>query len=69
MLLIKKLLLSAAHLFWSMANNTFHFHFGMMDPTIYDIFALLGLPPLGAEANTLLIYTEASYTFSNRCAE
>ena len=42
-----KPLLNAALYFWSVSTNSFHFNFGMMSPTLYDLAALFGLKPAG----------------------
>ncbi|MDV3201112.1 MAG: hypothetical protein Q8877_02820 [Sweet potato little leaf phytoplasma] len=45
-------MIGAASYFWSRSTNTFHFHYGMMTPTLLDVAALTGLRP-NAEVLTL----------------
>ncbi|PNX96851.1 hypothetical protein L195_g020066 [Trifolium pratense] len=37
----------AALRFFESSTNTFHFECGMMTPTLFDIAAITGLPPIG----------------------
>ena len=48
-------LLTSLLCFWSPATNTFSFPKGFMTPTVADIFALLGLRPMGALAHPLMV--------------
>jgi hypothetical protein len=47
-------LLTSLLCFWSLVTNTFSFLEGFMTPTVADIFALLGLRPMGALAHPLM---------------
>ena len=47
-------LLTSFLCFWSLVTNTFSFPEGFMTPTVADIFALLGLRPMGALAHPLM---------------
>ena len=47
-------LLTSLLCFWSPETNTFSFPEGFMTPTVADIFALLGLRPMGALAHPLM---------------
>ncbi len=48
-------LLTSLLCFWSLVTNTFSFPEGFMTPTVADIFALLGLRPMGALAHPLMV--------------
>jgi hypothetical protein len=50
-ILINPSLLTSLLCFWSPVTNTFSFPEGFMTPTVADIFALLGLRPIGALAH------------------
>jgi hypothetical protein len=47
-------LLTSLLCFWSLTTNTFSFPEGYMTPTVFDVFALLGLRPMGAIAHPLM---------------
>ena len=47
-------LLTSILCFWSPTTNTFSFPEGFMTPTMFDVFALLGLRPMGALAHPLM---------------
>ncbi|KAK4715256.1 hypothetical protein R3W88_013594 [Solanum pinnatisectum] len=47
-------LLYAALCFWSTSGNAFHFNFGMMSPTVFDISALTGIRPHGEAISSVL---------------
>jgi hypothetical protein len=47
-------LLTSLLCFWSPATNTISFPKGYMTPTVFDVFALLGLRPMGAMAHPLM---------------
>uniref|UniRef100_A0A2N9FVM5 Aminotransferase-like plant mobile domain-containing protein n=1 Tax=Fagus sylvatica TaxID=28930 RepID=A0A2N9FVM5_FAGSY len=47
-------LLTSLLCFWSPSTNTFSFPEGFITPTVADIFALLGLRPMGALAHPLM---------------
>ncbi len=44
-------LLTSLLCFWSLVTNTFSFPEGYMTPTVFDIFALLSLCPMGLMAH------------------
>jgi hypothetical protein len=48
-------LLTSLLCFWSLVTNTFSFLEGFMTSTVADIFALLGLRPMGALAHPLMV--------------
>ncbi|KAH0643400.1 hypothetical protein KY289_034374 [Solanum tuberosum] len=47
-------LLYAALCCWSTSGNAFHFNFGMMSPTVFDISALTGIRPHGEAISSVL---------------
>jgi hypothetical protein len=47
-------LLTSLLCFWSPATYTFSFPEGYMTPTVFDVFALLGLRPMGATAHPFM---------------
>jgi hypothetical protein len=47
-------LLTSLLCFWSPATYTFSFLEGYMTPTVFDVFALLGLRPMGATAHPFM---------------
>ncbi|PHT37479.1 Protein kinase G11A [Capsicum baccatum] len=57
-------LLYAVLCFWSISSNSFHFNFGMMDPTLLDIVALTGLRPHDEEISAVHYAPKLNFTFS-----
>ncbi|KAH0669406.1 hypothetical protein KY285_025772 [Solanum tuberosum] len=55
-------LLYAALFFWSTSGNSFHFNFGMMSPTVFDISALTGIRPHGEAISSVLDIQNSTFS-------